>query len=514
MAFALALAVVGFATLPRAASASPDAPRILVVFSDGAHTEQTIRSQLAAVPGVAAVDTFDASTATPDTRTLQNYDVVVTYSSTDYADPAALGDHLSDYATLGGEVVELAFDWSARTQRHLGGRWASEGLSPYNLATTVLSTTAALGTNDATSPLLAGVHELGTDARQDVTLAPGAVELARWSDGQSAVAFKGRAVAVNACVADGCDAATGDIARLIVNAAGVSAVGQLLRPDKACQADTFFQQRAAAGNPYTAARDGVITSWYLQSADPVASGLKLKVGRFAPAGGIQIVASLPVGPQTADRVNGPYPARVPVQRSDLLGLFADGGFGLCAASTASSSDVFGFTAGDIAVGTVAGFPPGSGLRFPVEAVVEADVDGDGFGDLTQDRCVGVAGSDGGCRPSTLPPAAVISHVRQSHRSWREPSHRKLAHASRRRAPVGTTFRFDLDRPAPVQLVFTRRGHKSAVGTLRVNGHRGTDAVRFFGSLTRRKRLRPGRYAVAFSVPARATKPHLAFTIVR
>jgi hypothetical protein len=508
--------VVGFVALPRTASASPDAPRILVVFSDGAHTEQTIKSQLAGVPGVAAVDTFDASAATPDTRTLQNYDVVVTYSSTDYADASALGDHLADYATLGGEVVELAFDWSARTQRHLGGRWASEGFSPYTLATTVLSAPATLGTHDATSPLLAGVRSLASHTRQDVTIAPGAVELAAWSDGQSAVAFKGRAVGVNACDADGCDAATGDIARLIVNAAGVSAAGQLLRPNKGCQPDTFFQDRAAAGNRYFAEHDGVITSWYFQSADPVLSGLKLKVGRFAAGGGAEVVASLPAGAQTANRVNGPYPARVPVLGGDFLGLSADGTFGLCAANTMSSSDGFVFTAGDVAPGTVGSFQPSTGLRFPIEAVIEADVDGDGFGDLTQDRCVGMAGSDHGCRPSPPPPppVAVISHVRQSHRRWREPAHRRAAHASRRRAPVGTTFRFDLDRAAPVRLVFARRGHKSATGTLRMNGHRGTNAVRFFGSLTRRKRLKPARYTVAFSVPARPASSHLAFTIVR
>src|SRR4051812_40325992 len=57
----------------------------------------SIRSDLLALPGVTAVDTFDARSATPTLAQLQAYDDVVTYSDQPYADPGALGDVLADY---------------------------------------------------------------------------------------------------------------------------------------------------------------------------------------------------------------------------------------------------------------------------------------------------------------------------------------------------------------------------------------------------------------------------------
>jgi hypothetical protein len=56
---------------------------------------------------------------------------------------------------------------------------------------------------------------------------------------------------------------------------------------------------------------------------------------------------------------------------------------------------------DIPPGTTATFnPPVANVQVDVAASLEPDVDGDGFGDETQDRCLGVPGPMDGC-PSNL-----------------------------------------------------------------------------------------------------------------
>jgi hypothetical protein len=43
----------------------------------------------------------------------------------------------------------------------------------------------------------------------------------------------------------------------------------------------------------------------------------------------------------------------------------------------------------------------------VQATIEPDTDGDGFGDEGQDACVGTAGSEGGCLPPVTPDPPVL-----------------------------------------------------------------------------------------------------------
>ncbi len=126
--------------------------------------------------------------------------------------------------------------------------------------------------------------------------------------------------------------------------------------------------------------------------------------------------------------------------------------------------------------------------------------------------------------SSAAPAISIQGVSQSHARWREGS--ALAQVSRRRSPrrlpVGTTFSFTLNAAASVSLLFTQstRGQKAGrrclsiphhrpsatkrlascvrtvtVAALLVTGHAGADHVRFDGRVSRRKRLRPGRYTL-------------------
>jgi hypothetical protein len=142
-----------------------------------------------------------------------------------------------------------------------------------------------------------------------------------------------------------------------------------------------------------------------------------------------------------------------------------------------------------------------------------------------------------------PPRPQLSHVGQSHTSWREGSRSatlaRRSHHSRR-PPVGTTFKLTLNTAASVKLTFARsvagrRVHGRCVGRTRpnrrarrctrtvgagtlvfANAHAGANRIAFQGRLGHGARLRPGRYTVtivATNAGGRSPAKRLAFTIV-
>jgi alpha-tubulin suppressor-like RCC1 family protein len=126
---------------------------------------------------------------------------------------------------------------------------------------------------------------------------------------------------------------------------------------------------------------------------------------------------------------------------------------------------------------------------------------------------------------TAPPL-TISRLRQSHRRWRKgrrPAKLSKAVTRRRgrRAPLGTRFTFRLSENATVRFAFARRRGKRfrKAAALTFAGRQGKNRVAFQGRVSRRKRLRPGRYrltatATAPSDGARSKPRSLRFTIVR
>ncbi len=171
---------------------------------------------------------------------------------------------------------------------------------------------------------------------------------------------------------------------------------------------------------------------------------------------------------------------------------------------------------DAATGVIGGTPTATGTAQVVLSV------SDRFGGVAQSAplALPVAAAIGTRRPT-------ISKLRQSHRRWR--SGRRRAKVSSvatrrkgRRAPLGTTFTFKLNRRARVKLEFARRkGRKGRrfrkAGALLFAGHRGGNRVRFQGRISGRKRLKPGRYrltATAKSGGVRSKSRSLRFTIVK
>ncbi|HEY4916311.1 MAG TPA: beta-propeller fold lactonase family protein [Solirubrobacteraceae bacterium] len=147
------------------------------------------------------------------------------------------------------------------------------------------------------------------------------------------------------------------------------------------------------------------------------------------------------------------------------------------------------------------------------------------------------------RGSILPTRVklTLSDVHESAAKWREG--KALAHisSSKKRPPIGTRFSFDLSQTASVTFTFFqslpgRRVTKRCVapsrhnahahsclrsvlaGTLKLAAGEGLDTLRFYGLLSRHKRLSPGNYTLVLSATSasgvHATTTALHFTIAK
>jgi hypothetical protein len=194
------------------AVAKPGAYRVLLVTGlDGGCGMTAFWDQLRAESGIATVNSFDATAATPTAAQLDPYDLVVTDSDCEGfgSHGAALGNKLVSYVKQGGVVVEYAFGADTDAQQDdITGAWVSDGYSPF-IAGSAVDDADTLGTFNASSPLMAGVGSLAADCDTNSTLAPGATSVARWTNGDQAVAYKGQAIVVNASVEDGCSWSNG-----------------------------------------------------------------------------------------------------------------------------------------------------------------------------------------------------------------------------------------------------------------------------------------------------------------
>lgn len=158
---------------------------------------------------------------------------------------------------------------------------------------------------------------------------------------------------------------------------------------------TFF----SLGNPIGTASppsfptDGVVTAWRTRVSDPAGSAAKMVIGR-AEGNHYRIVEE--TGFQALVAGLNTFPARIPVKAGDLPGLSGRTSAGLHATPACAG-------AGAGARAWVIEDPGGLGKEFeftnfqvPAVAVLEPDVDHDGYGDETQDGCPQNAGTHGAC----------------------------------------------------------------------------------------------------------------------
>ncbi len=277
-------ALLALALLPAAASA--DRPYdVLIVKADGANNPFDLEAALQAQPDVSNVAVYDTNVFTPLLSMLEEYDVVIVYSSTDYASATNLGNTLANYVDGGGVVVPVAFDGFATANRSLAGRWITDEYRPWMPGATVNSTPQTLGAYDAAHPFFQGVTALSAMYRiSDVTPAPGATLLASWSGGSPLVAVKGRVVGVNARL--GSDEWSGDFAKLIVNAA-----------------NSLYPQPAPPANPTP-------TPTTADTTKPTITGLSFKPNAFRPAA----PRSKSGGTKISFRLSEPATVRLTIER--------------------------------------------------------------------------------------------------------------------------------------------------------------------------------------------------------
>ncbi|MBV9050340.1 MAG: hypothetical protein JOY58_18875 [Solirubrobacterales bacterium] len=235
------------------------------------------------------------------------------------------------------------------------------------------------------------------------------------------------------------------------------------------------------GTSYAVPANGVLTSWDVQGPPaPHDDPIDFKVFRpTGPAHTYQMITQS--GLQT---VSGPglhsFPFRLSVRTGDVIGFYSDSNSGWCGDFVRGAQhDLFDNV--DVPLGQTTAFTPtpGSDFRADIAATIEPDRDGDGFGDISQDQCptdpsrqspcpappASAGGPATAALPATAAPpatAASISKVSQSAGKWRAGG--RLAVISRaRRPPVGTTFRFTLDKAATVQFAFSQKKPGRTVG---------------------------------------------------
>lgn len=157
-----------------------------------------------------------------------------------------------------------------------------------------------------------------------------------------------------------------------------------------------------AGAPsYRVPGPGVITNWQTESRGDEEAALTLVSQESDANGGsgpaFRVVGRSQFEPSGAGVQS--YPTSLRVSGGEMLGITTDSG------EQAHPGD--GVACGLIAngfldhpsVGETRVASCSDGLRVNVSATYEPDVDGDGFGDESQDQCVGSAGLVAGCQPA-------------------------------------------------------------------------------------------------------------------
>jgi hypothetical protein len=105
---------------------------------------------------------------------------------------------------------------------------------------------------------------------------------------------------------------------------------------------------------------------------------------------------------TASVINTFSGFSIPVQAGDVLGASAGAGLPACIFDATGDAVWLDPLRQDLADGGQAAFQPQANNRLNLIAVVEPDADRDGFGDETQDHCLGAAGPQTGCPVASTP----------------------------------------------------------------------------------------------------------------
>lgn len=163
----------------------------------------------------------------------------------------------------------------------------------------------------------------------------------------------------------------------------------------------------AAGDPLplVAPSSGVITQWKInQVVTPVPITQTLEVLRTAGPPIVQVIGE---SVQIVGPGSNSFNTRIPVQAGDRLGLSAPAESPLFFCEAPGSENLLGLFA-SVGPGASTKFEPiEAEARVPASAVIEPDVDNDGYGDETQDKCPQSAAAQVACPMVTLSIRSVV-----------------------------------------------------------------------------------------------------------
>jgi hypothetical protein len=164
-----------------------------------------------------------------------------------------------------------------------------------------------------------------------------------------------------------------------------------------------ISQAPGAALPLTAPVSGVVTKWKVNSAFVLPPGYvyaqRVRVFRSTGPKQFQTVGESSLEIMT-NGINT-HETRIPIQAGDRLGSYAAlTGFSMWC-PTGNEADVVGLKEGDIGPGGSAEYAEAKELQLAMSAVIEPDVDGDGFGDETQDKCTQSAALQVACPATSL-----------------------------------------------------------------------------------------------------------------
>jgi hypothetical protein len=173
------------------------------------------------------------------------------------------------------------------------------------------------------------------------------------------------------------------------SAEAATTIGQTSSTGLACGGlpPTSYVQAGSTGNAYTVPTGGgVITSWSHDAQAGADQAAKLKVYQPNPGPWDYVVVGHSDPRPLAAGMNT-FPTRIPVHAGDVLGLTATGTGSVRCLFTTASGDMEAEGAADSPDNSPASFATtASSYRVNVSAVVEPDADADNWGDESQDNC--------------------------------------------------------------------------------------------------------------------------------
>ena len=269
--------------------------------------------------------------------------------------------------------------------------------------------------------------------------------------------------------------------------------------------------------------DGTVTSFAVNSGS---AGNMVELRVLQPAGGNQFTA-IASGP-TETLAGGPqsFSVSLPVKAGEVLAL--DDGDSAILFDTTTSTDTAWYYSPALANGST-GAPTTQepGYRLLVSATI-----------LPNPTTTTSPLTTTTTTTTTPPVPPVLSHVSQTHKTWRLGTKLATISSSKKPPPVGTTFKFDLNQVAQVSFAFkqlfparkvkgrcvpqtshnlhaskcTRYGRSR---TMSLTAGAGSDKVAFDGRVSRSTKLKNGSYEVSIQASAaggRSNAVTLKFTI--